>query len=194
MGKIMNDQLSIYNTPEHSRMMTVKQVADALKVSEMSVLRYIKKTYPEKLQSGKKCLLNEVEVTAVKLNMQQNQHLNRSVELPKTDLEKELLIQQAMQFQAEKIEKLQMELENAKPKIEFHDNVEVSVNSITVAGMANLLTRNGFKIGQNNLFKWFYDNKYLISSDRPYQKYLDSGLIDKRLFDIESLKNVKEDI
>lgn len=70
------------------------------------------------------------------------------------------------------------QLEEQKPKVEFAEKVETSVNSITVAEFANLLTKDGFKIGQNNLFKWFYENKYLIKSDRPYQKTLDNGWVE----------------
>jgi anti-repressor protein len=77
-------------------------------------------------------------------------------------------------------DKAQKALKEAQPKIAVHDHIEVSINSITVAQMANLLTKKGFKIGQNNLFKWFYDQKYLKDSDRPYQKYLDMGLFEIR--------------
>jgi anti-repressor protein len=76
--------------------------------------------------------------------------------------------------------KAKLELKEAQPKIAVHDHIEVSINSIPVAQMANLLTKKGFKIGQNNLFKWFYDQKYLKNSDRPYQKYLDAGLFEVR--------------
>ena len=54
------------------------------------------------------------------------------------------------------------QLEEQRPKVEFAEKVETSVNSISVAEFANLLTKNGYKIGQNNLFKWFYENGYLI--------------------------------
>jgi anti-repressor protein len=81
----MEDQITIY-TSEYSEMMTVKEVSSVLEVAETTVLKYIKKLFPDKLHSGKKCLLNEAEVTAVKLKLQQNQQLARSQELPKTDL------------------------------------------------------------------------------------------------------------
>lgn len=42
------------------------------------------KTIPSST-NGKKTLLNEEEVTTVKLKLQQNQHLDTSVQLPKTD-------------------------------------------------------------------------------------------------------------
>lgn len=40
------------------------------------------------------------------------------------------------------------------------------------------LTKKGFKIGQNNLFKWLYKNKYLISNKRAYQRSLDNGWVE----------------
>ncbi len=70
------------------------------------------------------------------------------------------------------------QLEEQRSKVEFAEKVETSVNSISVAEFANLLSRDGFKIGQNTLFKWFYDNDYLIKSDRPYQTTLDRELVE----------------
>lgn len=80
------------------------------------------------------------------------------------------------------------QLEEAKPKIEFFDHVESSVNSISVVEFANILTKNGFKIGQNKLFKWFYENKYLISNSRPYQASLDNGWFDVKKINYEDGK------
>ena len=179
----MEKQISIFDGMQKT--MTVSEVADALNVTERTVLNYTKKVFPGKLKSGVKAYFNETEVTAIKLKLQQNQHLERTVELPKTQLEKRLLVQQAMNILNEEIDILRElvdrkseQLEQAQPKIEFHDQVETSINSVSVAEYANLLTKNGFKIGQNGLFKWFYVNGYLINSSRPYQSMLDVGLFE----------------
>jgi phage antirepressor YoqD-like protein len=172
-------------TINHTDDMTVAMVSDTFDIHHTTVSKYVKKLFPDKVKNGVVTLLNEEEVTAIKLNIQQNQHLSRSSKLPKTDLEKKLLIQQAIGFLNEEIEDLKQEiesqslqLEEAQPKIEFHDQVKTSVNSITVAEFANLLTKKGFKTGQNKLFKFFYDNKYLVKSNRPYQTYMNSGLFE----------------
>lgn len=67
-------------------------------------------------------------------------------------------------------EQLQANYEKALPKIAFHDQVHDSVNSITVGQFAKVLGT-----GQNRLFEWFKNNGYLITSQRPYQEYIDRG-------------------
>lgn len=173
-------QLSIYE-----KEMTVSEVADALQVTNRTVLNYVKKVYPEKLESGVKTYLNEKEVTAIKLKLQQNQHLERSFQLPKTDLEKELLIQQAMQFQAEKIDRLQKQnqlLENKiqedKPLIEFASNIQESSDAISIGEFAKILSKNGYVIGQNNLFKKLRELKMIYckrDKNIPYQHAIEAG-------------------
>lgn len=167
-GEKMNDQLSIYDGNEKT--MTIKQISEVLGVSESTVQRYIKKVFPEKIENGIQTFLSEREVTAIKLKMQQNQHLTRSAELPKTDLEKELLIQQAMQLQAEKIQILQSRLEEAKPKVEFYDQVGDCEGLHTVAEAAKMLGT-----GRNKLFSWMRMHKILRDNNEPYQRYVNAG-------------------
>ena len=106
------------------------------------------------------------------------------------DCEKQM---QANQFQIPKTyaEALQLasdqakELEEAKPKIEFCNRIENSVNAISVGEYANLLSnKGGIKIGQNRLFQFFYDEGYLMNSSRPYQKSINAGWfeVDKYVF------------
>jgi len=168
-----------------NKMMTINEVASSLGVDESTIRKYANKIFPDKIKNGVKTFFNEEAVTSIKLKLQQNQHLARSSELPKTDLEKKLLIQQAMGFLQEEIEGLKQKVESqslqlteAQPKIEFHDQVETSINSISVAEFANLLTKNGFKTGQNKMFGFFRDNKYLTGENRPYQIYLNAGLFE----------------
>lgn len=170
---------------ELTTLMAMGDVAISFGVDERTVRKYAYKIFPNKIKNGVKTYFNEEEVTRIKFELQKNQHLGSSPELPKTNLEKKLLIQQAIGFLNEEIEDLKQkvehqtkQLEKAQPKIDFHDQVETSVNSISVAEFANLLTKNGFKTGQNKLFKWFYDNRYLITSDRPYQLYINAGLFE----------------
>lgn len=164
----MSNQISIYE--ELKELMTVKEVSGALGIGETTVLKYIKRVFPDKLKSGEKAFLNEAEVTAIKLKMQQNQQLARSQELPKTDLEKKLLVQQAMNILNEEIEILQAKLIEAKPKIEFYDKVGDSEGLHTVAEAAKMLGT-----GRNRLFSWMRNYKILRQNNEPYQKYIEAG-------------------
>lgn len=110
------------------------------------------------------------------------------VQLPKTY--KEAL--QELLLKVEENEKLEFKLKEAQPKIEFANHVEVSEDSISVADFAKLLHKKGVKIGQNRLFKYFYDQKYLMDSDKPYQKWMDQGLFEiKKISFINGRKEEK---
>lgn len=62
-----------------------------------------------------------------------------------------------------------------KPLVDFANKVASASNAISVRDFAKLLNDEKIKIGQNNLFKWLRDNGYLMKSNMPYQKYIDSG-------------------
>ena len=62
-----------------------------------------------------------------------------------------------------------------KPLVDFANQVASASNSISVGEFAKLLNDEQIKIGQNNLFKWLRDNKYLMSDNMPYQRYIDRG-------------------
>lgn len=84
-------------------MMTVRQVAIILDKDESTIRKIGKNLFPNIFQNGKTTYLTEAQVTAIKLN------LGKNSELPKTKLEKQLLIRQAIQLQDELIAELQAE-------------------------------------------------------------------------------------
>lgn len=163
----MNDQLSIFEVPENT--MTVKEVSEALNIHERSVRKYIEKLFPGKMQNGIKTLLNEAEVTKLKLDLQQNSHLEQVGQLPKTALEKKLLVKQAYDILNEEIEELKSQLEEAKPKIEFHKQVGDSTGLYSVGQAAKVL---GF--GRNKFFELLRLNIIFFGRE-PYQKFIDRG-------------------
>ena len=80
-------------------------------------------------------------------------------ELPKTDLEKSLLIKQAMQFQDELINKLQKENEIMKPKAFNYDKFMYSEEYKSITEFANV---SG--IGRNELHTIIlFIQKYITS-------------------------------
>lgn len=85
--------------------------------------------------------------------------------------------------QAELIEKQQNKIELDKPKVLFADALETSKDSILIGELAKLITKNGYKIGQNRLFIWLRENGYLSrrrgeSFNQPLQRYVEMGLFD----------------
>lgn len=83
--------------------MTVKEIAEILEKDESTIRKIGKELFPDIFKNGIKTQLNEFQVTEIKMN------LGKNSELPKTELEKELIIMQALQFQNEKIQSLQQE-------------------------------------------------------------------------------------
>lgn len=164
----MNDQLTIHYQDKQS-FMTVKELADSFKVTERTILNYVKKLFPDVLKSGKATQLDERQVTAIKLKLQSNQHLERPYDLPKTELEENLLLAQAQQILTSRIERLQKQLEEAKPKIEFHDRVGDSTGLYTIGTAAKVLGT-----GRNRLFDWLRAQKIFFRT-QPYQTFIERG-------------------
>lgn len=93
----------------------------------------------------------------------------------------EMVVQRALQIQTRKVEALQLENNELKPKALFADAVDASKTSILIGDLAKLIKQNGYNIGQNRLFQWLRDNGYLIarkgeSYNMPTQRSLDLGV------------------
>jgi phage antirepressor YoqD-like protein len=115
-------------------------------------------------------VLNEAQVTAVKMNLRKNSQV---AALPKTDLEKELIVQQALMYQQEKIKDLQGRLAIAEPKAAFFDQVADSRDTIEMRNVAAALNIPG--LGQNKLFATLREKRVLDSHNIPYREYQDRG-------------------
>lgn len=70
---------------------------------------------------------------------------------------------------------LESKIEQDKPKVVFADSVIGSSNSILIRQFAKDLCDENFEIGQNRLFEWFRENKYLNDNNEPYQEYVSQG-------------------
>lgn len=162
----------------NEKQMTVSEVADVLNVTPKTVRKYVSKMFPDLMNHGQSTWLNEIEVTAIKLELDKNPHLNRSVSVPKTELEETLLIQQAQNILLKRVVKLQsqvdsqrQELVKAQPKIEFHDQVGDSEGLYTIGEVAKTMNLG---YGRNTLFKKLRDRRIFFKTE-PYQPYIDSG-------------------
>lgn len=70
-----------------------------------------------------------------------------------------------------------LELEVTAPKALFADAVAQSDTCILIGELAKLLRQNGVEIGQNRLWRWMRDNKYICkNSNNPTQKSMEKGL------------------
>jgi hypothetical protein len=140
--------------------MTVKQVADVLGVSERVIQKHASTLGLTK--NGKQTELDEKSVTIIKKKIERSgrSDLAHVCELPKTQLEKQLIIQQAMSLQNEMIQELQAQLEEAIPKAKNWDDIashETFMNFRDAAG------KMGVK--QNELMKYL-KTKYIYKNTR----------------------------
>jgi len=82
------------------------------------------------------------------------------------------------------IRRLEVRVEEMRPKEIFADAVATSKRSILIGELAKLLKQNGFEIGQNKLFELLRNDGYLIKgkhrSDRnmPTQRAMEMGLFE----------------
>lgn len=90
----------------------------------------------------------------------------------------EKVMARALQISERQIKSLTAELAEAQPKIVFADAVCGSKQSILIGELAKLIKQNGFDIGQNRLFKWLREHKYLMRGNEPTQKAMDLKLFD----------------
>ncbi|CEF19167.1 Phage antirepressor protein [Staphylococcus xylosus] len=95
----------------------------------------------------------------------------------------EMIVERALQIQTNKVEKLEAQVEENKPKVLFADSVIGSQSSILIGELAKLLKQNGVNIGQNRLFEWLRENGYLIKQkgenyNLPTQRSADLEIMD----------------
>ena len=95
----------------------------------------------------------------------------------------EMIVQRALEIQADKIKVLEHEVDSLKPKALFADAVETSKSTVLVGELAKIIKQNGVDIGQNRLFEWLRNKGYLIkksgdSYNQPTQKSMELGLFE----------------
>lgn len=111
------------------------------------------------------------------------------------DLEKawntpEQIFARALKMADQQIEKLKAnnaslveDVQRMKPKEVFADAVSVSNTCILIGELAKILKQNGVDIGQNRLFTWMRENRFLISRkgtdyNMPTQRSMEAGLFE----------------
>lgn len=72
--------------------------------------------------------------------------------------------------QAERIEAQKAQIATLAPKADFHDKVTEAVNCQTIEEVAKVL-----RTGQNRMFAWLRDQRILMTSNMPYQRFIDEG-------------------
>lgn len=156
----MKNNLELYNGEiDFPETMKIKEVAEALNVNEITVRRAIQAIAPDIIQNGKKTLLNESMVTAIKMRIEKN-HPDKIVAVEKTALEKKLIVQQAIMILNDEIS--QLKSENEILKIELDESKKwYSVKRVKSLGYVNWVSARKM---WSPLKKWSIQNDYQIVS------------------------------
>lgn len=85
---------------------------------------------------------------------------------------------QELKQEREKRKQLEAKQEQDKPLLDFAECVSNSSDCISISALAKLISNSGFTIGQNRLFEYLRNNKYLMNKNGknhnvPYQEYID---------------------
>lgn len=120
------------------------------------------------------------------VNIDSTVELQKINEMPKTDLEIEILVQQALLLQAEKIKKLSVKIKEMTPKAESFDKFLSAVNSQPVGDVGKMLN-----IGRTTFFKMLKKDGILDSNRVPYQSHMKYfEVIDKPVKIGKEIKNI----
>ena len=164
------NELSLLKPEE--KVMTTRELAEALGVSVETVRTVAKKIIdPSKyfwkvINGGKSQVFTEAQATAIKIELQNHSKVNALS--PKTQLEKQLLIQQAMQLQQEMITELQQRAEVAENALA---RIENGTGCFSIAQTAKALK---LPYGRNTLFDKLKQMHLLTDYNEPYQDQINA--------------------
>ena len=153
-------------------------------------------TVSKNLENGGRIIEHFISVDMAKqICMIQRNEKGRQYRQYFLDLEKawstpEQIFARALKMADQQIEKLKAsnaglltDVQRMKPKEVFADAVSVSNTCILIGELAKILKQNGVDIGQNRLFAWMRENRFLISRkgtdyNMPTQKSMEKGLFE----------------
>lgn len=85
----------------------------------------------------------------------------------------------------EQLKQKDLVITEMKPKAIFADAVSASTTSILMGELAKLLSQNGVKMGQNQLFQWMRENNYLIKRKGSSYNMPTQYAMERKLFEIK---------
>lgn len=162
--------------------MTVREVAEVLGADESTIRRHIKAIRDNSgnvagVEHGKTTYLTEAEVTEIKRRIERSGRNDLAsvgqAARATTELERRLLVAQAMQILQEDLASARADLAAAAPKVEFFDAVANSRDAITMRDVAAALNIPGW--GRNRIFARLRAFAILDDRNIPYREYQDRG-------------------
>ena len=91
-----------------------------------------------------------------------------------------VVAQATLKRREERIKQLEQKSKDDEPYTVFGRAMTIAKEGCLLGEFAKILTQNGIKIGQNNLFRWMRDNNYLCKTGEkwnlPLQRYTEQEL------------------
>ena len=166
------------------RTMTVKEIAEALGMAEITIRKKAVELFPDCVKNGVATRLTERQVTQLKQSLTPRNLISKyKVDSATTDLEMFQNVQKCMQWLSMKNAELQAEIERQKqelvlqqPKVDTYNRIANSTGLKTMQEVAKIL-----KIGSNTLFSVLRDKGVFYRSNGvnlPQEKYIKQGLFE----------------
>ena len=157
------------------KLMTVKEVAEALNVSERTIQRHAEKM--GMTRNGLTTLLSEIEVTSIKQAIERSgrNDLDNVVEVRNatTELEIAEMTLKVISYHKAEADRLRSELVAAKPAIESHAALMRSEKTMSITQCAKHFGLHP----KTEVFPYLRDRGYLTSKDLPSQDALDADIL-----------------
>lgn len=130
------------------------------------------------------------QICMIQRNEKGRQYRQYFLDLEKAWNTPEQIFARALKMADQQIEKLKAsnaslveDIQRMRPKEVFADAVSVSNTCILIGELAKILKQNGVDIGQNRLFAWMRENRFLISRkgtdyNMPTQRSMEAGLFE----------------
>ena len=130
------------------------------------------------------------QICMIQRNEKGRQYRQYFLDLEKAWNTPEQIFARALKMADQQIEKLKAsnaslveDIQRMRPKEVFADAVSVSNTCILIGELAKILKQNGVDIGQNRLFTWMRENRFLISRkgtdyNMPTQRSMEAGLFE----------------
>ena len=152
--------------------MTTKEIAEVFQCDLRTIQRSVKKLFPDIIENGKTTQLNEIQVTAIKLDIQQHHNLGSTVEVQETDFEMMLLQKKVDMWKDRKLREAKQLIKELTPKALFYDQVTQSNDTVDMKEAAKVLN---IGMGRNTMFLKLRELKILDSKNQPYQSFVNNG-------------------
>ena len=157
------------------KLMTVKEVAEALNVSERTIQRHAEKM--GMTRNGFTTLLSEIEVTSIKQAIERSgrNDLDNVVEVRNatTELEIAEMTLKVISYHKAEADRLRSELVAAKPAIESHAALMRSDKTMSITQCAKHFGVHP----KTEVFPYLRERGYLTSKDLPSQAALDADIL-----------------